>query len=194
MRKLAFAALVFNLISMSAFSGNTNDTINRSDKVTYVKMQYAGNIGLVSFGAGYDFLKSRISVDLSYGNLPKYINGVRVNIIAFKPAWHFKPLELRYFNADLYLGSSFNYSIGRNIYTKAPNYYPLDYVYPNAFSFNPLLGLRTRFKSKDYELKKMAWYVEMGTVDLKVWYAFRTREVNILKIWNLGIGFLIDIN
>jgi len=194
MIKLALAAMVFNMISVTAFSENTNDTINQANKVMYVKMQYAGNIGLVSFGAGYDFLKSRISIDLSYGNLPKYINGVRVNTIALKPAWHFKPFELRYFNTDLYLGSSINYSIGRNIYGKAPNYYPLDYVYPNAFSFNPLLGMRTRFKSKDYGLRKMSLYVEMGTVDLKVWYAFRTREVTLFEIWNLGIGLIIHIN
>lgn len=194
MIKLTLAAMVFIMISVSAFSENTNDTTNQVNKVMYVKMQYAGNIGLISFGAGYDFLKSRISIDLSYGNLPKYINGVRVNTIALKPVWHFKPFELRYFNSDLYLGSSFNYSIGRNIYGKAPNYYPLDYVYPNAFSFNPLLGMRTRFKSKDHELKKMSLYVEMGTVDLKVWYAFRTREVTLFEIWNLGIGLIIHIN
>ena len=40
----------------------------------------------------------------------------------------------------------------------------------------------------------MSLYVELGTVDLKVWYAFKTREVTLFEIWNLGIGLIIQTN
>ena len=68
------------------------------------------------------------------------ITGIRVNTFALKPAWHFKNFDIPHLKTDLYTGSSINYSIGRNIFGKAPNYYPLDYVYPNALALILLLA------------------------------------------------------
>jgi hypothetical protein len=186
---LAITALTVNTV----FGGseNANDTIKPGSKQTYVKMQYAGNIGLVSVGAGYKSFSNRFSLDLSLGYLPKFINGIRVSTISLKPSFHFKEHSFSGVSTGFYMGTGINYSIGRNIYPKAPNYYPIDYVYPNAYNLNPFIGANAIFSLTNSRFGKLAIYTELGTVDYEIYYAFKRKEINFLETINLAFGIKI---
>jgi len=111
---------------------NQDDTIKTKDKHQYFKAQYAGNIGFVSIGTGYEY--KRTSIDLSYGYLPKLVNGVRVHTLSLRPKVHFGEFVIAPITAGFYFGAGINYSFGRNIYLLA-----------KRFSFKPLFGRKGRF-------------------------------------------------
>lgn len=161
--------------------------------VVYYKAQFAGNLGLISAGAGYVLPDSKIQADLSLGYLPKQINGVRVFTMSLKPAWNITEGALKNIDVGLYLGAAVNYSWGRNIFGSMPDYYPLDYYWPNAFRFNPFAGVRFKLnqagkKSRTY------FYAELGTVGYEVWFALKNRQVDLTDIFNLGFGIMVSAN
>lgn len=157
----------------------------------YYKAQFAGNLGLISAGTGWEFRK--IWLDLNLGYLPKHINDVRVFTLSAKPAWKITEFNVKKSDVGWYLGTAVNYSMGRNIFGSMPDYYPLDYYWPNAFHVNPFTGLRMSLNPPDRK-KRTYIYAELGTVDYEIWFALKNREVNITDIFNLSFGIIIRSN
>jgi hypothetical protein len=179
---LKFIVLFLNIIPFEA-----TDTLTEKNAQFYYKSQYAGNIGLISAGGGFDYREKNLFGDVSLGYLPKHINGVRVFTFSVKPAWEPFDFKLGEHEAGLYLGLAVNYSFGRNIFGSMPDYYPLDYYWPNAFRFNPFAGTRIGFNR---EKGRLHLYAELGTVDYKIWFALKNRNINLTDIANLGIGVM----
>lgn len=159
----------------------------------YYKAQYAGNIGLVSAGAGFDFPHRKLWTDLSLGYLPKHINGVRVFTISLKPAYKITEGTIKNVDMGWYVGAAVNYSLGRNIFGSMPDYYPLDYYWPNAFRFNPFTGVRLNMNSSDRK-NRTYFYAEFGTVGYEIWFALKNRNVDFTDIFNLGLGIMVRPN
>ncbi len=76
----------------------------KPEKELYVKTQYAGNMGFISVGVGSYFFNDKISADINYGLLSKYINGVRVHSFSIKPAYNFKEFHYHSFTTHCYTG------------------------------------------------------------------------------------------
>jgi hypothetical protein len=153
----------------------------------YFKGQFAGNIGLVSAGLGREFSR-RFNADINLGYLSKEINGARVFTVSFRPAWDMFDFVIGEMNTELYLGAGINYSMGRKIYGKIPDYYPQDYYWPNAFHFNPFAGLRLGSGKSRVKI-----FAELGTVEYMIWFAWKNRHVSIPDILNLALGFTVDV-
>lgn len=149
-------------------------------------MQFAGNTGLVSAGAGREFRKW-FSADINLGYLPKHVNGVRVFTFSVRPVVTVKTFRITGVEAAYFFGSGINYSIGRKIFGRIPDYYPQDYYWPNAFHFTPFTGLRVGLGKQ----RRVFLYSELGTVDYKIWFAAKNREVNIFEILDLDLGIII---
>lgn len=164
----------------------------KPQKELYVKTQYAGNMGFISAGIGSYFFNSRISADVNYGLLPKLINGVRVHSFSIKPAYNFKEYRFHSFTTRLYTGVNVVYSIGRNIYARAPDHYPLDYYYGNSFHFNPFIGLKQGMDINARKISRLSLYTEFGTVDYEIWYALKNKEIAVYDILNLCFGVIFQ--
>src|SRR5687767_11338496 len=54
----------------------------------YFPLQYAGNIGLISAGAGYVFPKDRYQLSLIYGYVPKSVAGVTIHTLTARNIFH----------------------------------------------------------------------------------------------------------
>lgn len=174
-------------------SAQAPDSTGRQSAVLYYKAQFAGNIGLVSAGAGYIFPARRVLADLSIGYLPKHINGVRVFTLSAKPAYTIMEGTRQNLNAGWYIGTAINYGWGRNIFGSMPDYYPLDYYWPNAFHFNPFTGLRLNLNSPGRK-NRTYLYAELGTVDYEIWFAAKNRKVSLPDIVNLAVGIMVSPN
>ena len=158
----------------------------------YIKMQYAGNMGLVSVGAGKTVFNKRTTVDLNYGYLPESINGVEVHTFALRPAVHFKGFTATNVNTGYYLGAALTYSRTNNTYLQYPSYYPRDYYMPNAVHINPMLGiLMKKSLSHDIPQKQLAFFAEIGTVDVKLIDALANRAINAAMVWSLSFGMAL---
>jgi hypothetical protein len=175
------------LISLLADGSAQADTVPAAPKQDYFRVQYAGNIGLVAAGLGREFSR-RFSADINLGYLSKEINGARVFTLSLRPAWDLFDFGVGEMNTELYLGAAINYSIGRKIYGKIPDYYPQDYYWPNAFHFNPFAGVRL-----GSERSRIKLFAELGTVEYMIWFAWKNRHISIPDILNLALGFTVDI-
>jgi hypothetical protein len=177
----------FILISLLAEGSAQAESVVEEPRQKYFKVQYAGNIGLVSAGMGRE-LSRRISADINLGYLSKEINGARVFTFSLRPAWNMFDFDIGEMKTGLYLGAGINYSMGRKIYGKIPDYYPQDYYWPNAFHFNPFAGVRL-----GSEKSRLKLFAELGTVEYMIWFAWKNRHVTIPDILNLALGITVDV-
>lgn len=159
----------------------------------YGKLQYAGNIGMFSIGVGGIFLNNSLSLDINYGYLPKWINGVRVSTMAIKGAFHFFKKQLKKIEVNSFAGLSLNYSITNNTFLMLPKHYPDGYYLPNAIHVCPFIGTGLAFIDCKTGLHGPGVYTEVGTVDYMVYYAFRNKSISLFEIWNLCFGITVPI-
>jgi len=185
-----FAAILFYLIASA--EGYPIDTLKRNN-IHYLKIQYAGNMGLLSFGGGTKVFNDKMSMGLNLGYLPKHVNGVRVFTLSFRPSYDFKEFTISRFIAGFYVGGGINYSIGRNIFAKLPDYFSLDYYWPNAFHFHPFAGVRLGLNRPDSKSGRIYLYPEFGAMDYKIWFALKNKNLGLFDIIDIGLGILIDI-
>lgn len=178
------------IASTGVLNAASSDTLKAvQQKPLWLRSQFAGNLGIAAIGLGREPGSSRFGADVNLGYLPKHVNGVRVFTFALKPAYSFRHFNVLGARITPYTGVSINYSFGRKIYGKIPDYYSLDYYWPNAFHFNPFTGIRLGRETEP----RLYLFAELGTVDYKIWYFFKNSEVNLPEILNLAVGFIIRL-
>lgn len=74
------------LILLIQISLSINAQSKIIDKIIpdHIKLQYAGNIGILSTGIGYSFFDNKIQSDLFYGYIPEFIGGANIHTISNK--------------------------------------------------------------------------------------------------------------
>jgi hypothetical protein len=95
------------------------------------------------------------------------------------------------YGTDLYFGSALAYGITTNTYSKYPDYYPEGYYQNNALHVNPYIGIQVYSPVRKRKSDKIAFYMELGTVDTQIGHAILNRSITFFDIWNLGFGFVI---
>jgi len=193
MRTLLFTIALFISVNLFSATGSQTDTLNKAGSHLYLKTQYAGNVGLVSAGAGGEFFNSRFSVDLNYGYLPKFINGVHVHSFSVKPAFRFKEHPISGLTAGCYSGIVFSYSIASNTFADIPSCYPEGYYLPNAFHLHPFVGTRLKFTSDNSRPYYLSLFTELGTTDYELLCALKNKEIRFYDIWNICFGLEIHL-
>jgi hypothetical protein len=191
--RIIFILAVILWFAPVAASVNSSDTVRNRIGPSYIQSQYAGNLGLVSFGYSRDFFNNTLSIGLFYGILPKFINRCRVNTIALKPAIQFNEFYLLGRKTNCYLGISINYALASNTYLKYPDYYIDGYYKSNAIHFNPFIGAGICFPVHYKICNNIILYSELGSVDYLIWYAIINREVSFAEIWNLSFGLTFQL-
>ncbi|MEP2774196.1 MAG: hypothetical protein ABJH05_18710 [Fulvivirga sp.] len=162
----------------------------------HYKAQYAGNIGFVSFGAGYLHGKDKLETDFFTGYVPEAIGGDRIMTLTLKSTYApwkkliRENLTLRPFSVGLYL----NYSFGSQFDTISPNEYPEGYYWwATSLRVGGFIGgTLTLNRKEDYEIKRVSLYYELGTYDL-IFLSF-LQNTEYLRIWDvtslaLGVKF-----
>ncbi len=158
----------------------------------YAKLQFAGGIGFVAVGAGYESKKGKTETDLYYGYVPPKIGGINIHSISGKFTWF--PLKKWEQNKveikPLSFGVLANYTFGKQYFLFAPELYPYDYYgYPTALHFGAFLGGQISTPLKKSVFKRIGFYYELGTFDYEAGsYFTNTKALHISDIINIGIG------
>ena len=117
---------------------------------TQLILQTCGNMGLFSFGVGWDYGKrGQWETQLLFGYIPKYSShSAKMTItlkenyipwaINLKKGWNFEPLEC---------GLYFNTVIGQDFWTKQPTKYQSGY-YPFSTRIRPNIFIGERFSKE----------------------------------------------
>jgi hypothetical protein len=157
----------------------------------YVKMQFAGNIGVVSAGAGYQLFDKVLYSELLYGYVPESVSkAAKIHLITIKNTF---PIYRKEIGNNLTItpiaGFTTTIDIGTTTFTTLPGKYPDDYYVPNAFHFALFGGVMIH---KDFINPKIIegvdFYVELGTVETYLWYGITSKEVGLSDIFSTSFG------
>lgn len=168
---------------------------------THVLVQYAGNMGLVSTGAGWDFGRHRQwEADVLVGFLPKY-NSRHSKLtmtakVTFLP-WDFY-LRKGWIVEPLSCGLYANTVFGSEFWSRQPRRYPDKYYefLSTKMRLNAFLGQRiglTVPRNKRKMVKNVSAFYEVSTCDLYVRSLFQGNGVRFGDLLTLSLGLKFQI-
>ncbi|WP_036821295.1 hypothetical protein [Polaribacter sp. Hel1_85] len=157
----------------------------------YVKTQFAGNIGLISVGVGYQLFNEVLYSELLYGFVPESASKAdNIHLITIKNTF---PIFRKEIGENLTIspiaGFTTTLDIGTNSFTTLPSKYPDGYYFPTAVHFTLFGGalIHKDFK-KPKIFKGVDFYLEFGTVETYLWYAITLKEVDLIDVFSADIG------
>tara|TARA_R110001592_G_scaffold21103_3_gene85539 strand:- start:471 stop:1067 length:597 start_codon:yes stop_codon:yes gene_type:complete len=190
--KNIFSVFVVLLFFIKSYAQEPNLVKDKSWYVPdYVKVQFAGNIGLASVGAGYQLFNKVLYTELLYGFVPESVSkSDEIHLITIKNTFPVFRKELgKNFTISPIAGFATTYEIGTNSFTTLPNIYPEGYYVPNAFHFTLFGGAMVHKDFKDSKMIKGAdFYFEVGTVETYLWYVITSKEVSTSDVFSTSIG------
>lgn len=184
--------MTFFLLMMtdSLSAQKKNFKINPPD---YIKLQYAGGTGFVSFGAGYSSKNQKLEGDLFYGYLPESIGGVPIHSISIKFNWipiHSVPIK-KYQLEPIITGLLINYSLGKQYFSFDPPNYPYRYYsFPTAIHSALFFGSRAgiKFPTKSI-VQGVSLYYEIVSFDREIISLLSNpKSLHIPDILTLSLG------
>jgi hypothetical protein len=190
--KKIFSVSVILLFFIKSYAQEPNLVKDKSWYVPdYVKVQFAGNIGLVAVGAGYQLFNKVLYTELLYGFVPESVSkSDEIHLITIKNTFPVFRKELgKNFTISPIAGFATTYEIGTNSFTTLPSIYPEGYYVPNAFHFTLFGGAMVHKDFKDSKMIKGAdFYFEVGTVETYLWYVITSKEVSTSDVFSTSIG------
>jgi len=159
----------------------------------HVKFQYAGSIGFVSAGAGYDSKKNKTAADLFYSYLPASVGGVTTHALTGKFTWSpVKTARIQMVKIKpWYIGLTVNYAFGKQYYSFSPEQYPFNfYNFPTSFHLGLFQGgevfVDTRHSKR---IKQLGVYYELITIDRELLsFINNSNYLGIDDVFHLGLG------
>jgi len=176
--------------SYNVFAGDTSLIKTKNWYPDYTKIQFAGNIGFLSIGLGYQFFNNRLYSEILYGYVPVSISRAqKIHIITIKNTFPIINKNIKEIIISPITGFTASFETGNNSFLKLPDKYPKGYHITNALHLTLFLGAKVH-KNFIYPkiIKGADLYFELGTVESYVLYAFLSKEVRINQILSSAIG------
>lgn len=163
-------------------------------------LQYAGSIGLMSFGLGWHYGKGEHwETELLVGFLPRYETEAAKSTFTIKQRyvpWHCV-LGSRWTIEPLTAGLFFNTISGDDFWKNQPDRYPKDYYgFSTKVRTNIFLGQRLRYNiphSRRIFLQALSLYYEISTCDLYIVSKVTNKHYPWSKTLSLAIGLRCEM-
>lgn len=147
------------------------------------KLQYAGEIGVISLGVGYQ-VNRRYDFSLMYGVVPEEFNTNKVETYTFKNQLNLFILETPQINVITYSGVAIYYVTGKGINSGQAEVYPTGYYRLTSVRGLLFLGSELRF------LQQLGMYFESGINDVWLVNYWNNREqINMTNYISLALGW-----
>ena len=197
MHKLLLKKSVFKLIIILfclAQQATAQKSFLASLQPQQLNVQYAGSIGFLSVGAGYNFFKEKTALSFHAGYVPKSLGG-ELTILAIK--FEYKPWAIKV--KDKLIIHPFNpvvfpsYTLGENFDYKfeKPTYQKGYYFWSSALRIHLGFGSEVKIltNSPTSKIRSVSLYAETNTNDLYAisWFQNRT-STPFYKMFKLGYG------
>lgn len=195
MRKIAFILIVLLLGQNSGFAQKEGHNFSSPFLPDHITGQFAGNIGFLSVGFGYESFLGRLSSDLIVGYVPLFIGDATIITIAQKNT--FKGRNFRFHKMKSFyptVGFSVNIETGNNSFLQLPSRYPEGYYGTNAIKVGLFTGLSYKGKvNATSAFKQITYYAEVGTLASYIYYNFMQEDYFNTDIFSLALGLKIKI-
>lgn len=165
-------------------------------------VQYAGNIGMLSFGAGWTYEKKRRwSTDLLFGLLPKSDSECAKITMTLKENYYPWTITLNKKRnitlTPLSCGIFFNTVFGEDFWAHEPSRYPDSYYgFSTKIRANIYLGQQLTLlipSDKRIHFKSITLYYELSTCDIYLASAFTNHYLKPHDYLTLGFGVRLNI-
>jgi len=190
MKKILLHIIISLLFVHNAYSNDSTQVkVKHWLTPEYATIQFAGNIGFLSLGIGYQFFNNRINSEILYGFVPASISKAEnIHTITFKNTFPIINKKIKTIITSPITGFAVSYETGNNSFVKLPDKYPDDYYRTNAFHFTFFIGAKVHKEfTNPIIIKGIDFYFEIGTVDTYLWYAM-SQKINPTKIFSLSVG------
>jgi hypothetical protein len=190
---VAALAVAIAAPATAAAAGGTPDEERLWYVPDHAKLQLAGNVGFLSPGLGYAFLRSRLEADAFFGWVPEAIGGTDIVSVTGKlSALPFRTEVGMVSLRPLVLGLQLTYTFGDQYFVRPPSRFPGNY-----YDFPTALRAGASFGSAAEVLvggRTVGAYVELVALDvmLRVW-ADNPRTVGAWDVFSLAIGVRTEI-
>lgn len=176
------------LLFINTLSGQVKEKTNYLPD--YIKLQFAGNIGFLSGGIGYQFFNQALYIEVLYGHVPKSISkSDKIRTISLKNTVPLYWLNKGATSISPIAGFTISMESGNVSFIQLPDIYPKGYYSPNGIYSTVYLGAMVHqdFNSKRFP-RGLDFYMELGTVDAYLWYKLNERSVPLRDILSSSIG------
>lgn len=188
--------------SLQNFSPKKERYITRWSKLipSYYKIQFAGSMGLISIGTGWNYGKNKQwETDLFIGFVPKY--STKHNKLTFTLKQNFIPwnvrvsdrINLKPFSTGLYV----NTIVGSDFWGKQPDKYPNGYYgFSPKIRSNIFMGQAWEYKfnpKKNLLNKSITFFYEISTNELYLISAFTNDYLKAKDFLGLSLGVKLQV-
>lgn len=167
---------------------------------THVKAQYAGSMGLISAGFGWDYgRKCRWETDLMVGLVPRYASGRAHATLTLKQ--NYIPWSLyasdRFSFDPLYGGIYLNTIFGHEFWGRQPGRYPSGYYwFSTKLRTHIFWGCRATWHPsvrRNYWIKGVTLFFEVNTCDLYIVRAVGNDYLHPHDIIGFSVGVKLQL-
>ena len=167
----------------------------------YSKIQFAGNIGLISVGPGWDYGRhNQWETDMLFGILPKYQSKKAKLTFTLKQnyiPWDLRIKESPFSINPLTCGMYVNTVFGDDFWVNEPDRYPKGYYgFSSKIRFHVFLGQRVTFnidQKHRFMAKQISLFYEISTCDLYVISAFTNKYLKPKDYLSLSFGIKMQL-
>lgn len=164
----------------------------------YSKIQFAGSMGLLSIGTGWNYYHDHWETDLLFGIIPRNINNNAKITLTLKQNYYPWDIHLsdKLSFAPLTCGVYINILFDREFWRSQPNKYPEKYYwFSTRFRSHIFLGERFTLdlnKEKSYH-KSISFFYELSTCDLYLINKFGNKVLKPKDFLSLSFGIKLQI-
>ena len=178
-------------------NGESLFTIIKADRIipTHSKIQYAGNMGLLSFGIGWDYGKrNQWETDVLLGFIPKYSSKKAKVTMTLKQ--NYMPWSINigkgFSTEPLACGLYVNTVFGNQFWVNEPERYPKGYYgFSSKVRFHVFMGQRLTYDidpQRRFMAKSVTFFYEISTCDLYVISAVNNSYLRPRDYLSLSFG------
>lgn len=164
----------------------------------YTKLQFAGSMGMLSLGTGWNYFRNHWETDLLLGIVPR--NADRHAMVTFT-------IKQNYYPWNIDLGKSFTFEplccgaytnmlLDRDFWGKQPDKYPKGYYwFSTRFRTHLFIGERFTLKLKPDKSwhKSISFFYELSTCDLYIINAIGNSYLKPKDYLSLSFGLKLQI-
>ncbi len=156
----------------------------------YIKIQYAGNIGFLSIGAGYEWWREIAQTDILYGYVPEHKGEATIHTFTIKNTFRLYQFNIKQkYNISPILGFSVSLEPGQNSYLRVPDKYPEGYYSTNSIYACLNLGVKSKFIFDEKRFfSSIETYAEINTLADYLFYNIIAQEDHNNIIYSLALG------
>jgi hypothetical protein len=195
-----FLLLTVSSIAAQEESKKSQDNAINHLPFEYMNIQYAGNIGLVSIGAGNSFFDDHYDLEFYLGVTPKYVSEITIVTLAVKNNYIPYTIDFKGYSLRPYIGLGLLFSPHHRYNPNWQDEIPDNYYYQNSWHATGHLGLNFNKKVKKGKystswlasngVTSVGLYVEVTTIDTYFVSYLSNKDVIALKnIFSTSFGF-----